>query len=151
MYQCIRSRIPRPGRGCLTETNSSRSLEQNALSLMRKVMAAWWQDETFLGLGAGGCTRPNRLTSHFTCMYLLIYIYTYIQCNGRYIYIYLCIIFAFILQSDRDMFAGNIAVKQHKFPTRRMGLTVTLFTIEHAFCHCSFCSTHQHCKPAPNE
>eukprot|EP00434_Breviolum_minutum_P022983 symbB.v1.2.020276.t1/scaffold1692.1/size111236/5 len=29
----------------------SRSLEQNALSLMRKVMAAWWQDETFLGLG----------------------------------------------------------------------------------------------------
>lgn len=38
------------------------------------------------------------------------------------------------------MFAGNIAVKQHKFPTRRTCLTVTLFTIEHAFCHCSFCS-----------
>ena len=111
LQRWIPSRIP-DRRVCLTETNSSRSLEQNALSLMRKVMAAWWQDETFLGLGGGGCTQPNRLMSHCTCMYLYLCIYTHNVMADISLY-YFCLCF-----------------------TEWQGYVCR----QHAFCHCSFCS-----------
>ena len=69
-------------------TNSSRSLEQNALSLMRKVMAAWWQDETCLGFGGKGRLYTTKQIYVSFYMYVLECIHIMLQWRISVYYFY---------------------------------------------------------------